>query len=312
MQLLTSYLSGAWSTGAGPKTALVNPATEAALAEVHGGGHDLGAAFAYARGAGSSELAQMTFAQRGALLAALAKAIHGAREELIALAVTNGGNTRGDAKFDLDGGAQTLSHYARIGAKLGTRGLIADGEPVQGGRTERSGGQHAWARRRDLAVHINAFNFPDWGLCEKLSCALVAGMPVIAKPATATALVAHRLAELFAPLLPPGALQVLIGPAGSLLDHLGPGDVVAFTGGTATARMLRTHPVIVEHGVRLNLEADSLNAAVLAPDVELTSEAGALFVIDVVRDMTQKTGQKCTAIRRVLVPSERLAEVGDA
>jgi 3,4-dehydroadipyl-CoA semialdehyde dehydrogenase len=312
MQLLTSYLSGSWSTGSGAKATLVNPATEATLAEVHGGGHDLAGAFGHARGAGARELGALSFAARGALLAGLAKAIHGAREELIALAVANGGNTRGDAKFDVDGGAMTLSHYAELGARLGQTQLLGDGEPVQVGRTARMAGQHVWARRRGVAVHINAFNFPGWGLCEKLACALLAGMPVIAKPATATALVAHRLVELFAPLLPPGALQLLVGPAGSLLDHLGPGDVVAFTGGSATARMLRTHPAIVGHGVRLNLEADSLNAAVLAPDVELSSEAGALFVVDVVRDMTQKTGQKCTAIRRVLVPADRMADVADA
>src|SRR5690606_19494363 len=225
-----------------------------------------------------------------------------AREELIALAVANGGNTRSDAKFDIDGGAVTLSHYAELGAKLGGTSLLADGEPIQVGRTARMGGQHVWARRRGVAVHINAFNSPAWGLCEKLACALLAGMPVIAKPATATALVAHRLAQLCEPLLPKGVLQLLVGPAGTLLDHLTAGDVVAFTGGSATARMLRTHPRIVEHGVRLNVEADSLNAAILGPDVDLSSEAGALFLADVVRDMTQKTGQKCTAIRRVLVP----------
>src|SRR6185295_5416091 len=179
------------------------------------------------------------------------------------------------------------------------------GDAVQVGRTARMGGQHAWARRRGVAVHINAFNFPGWGLCEKLACALLAGMPVIAKPATATALVTHRLVQLFEPLLPPGALQLLVGPAGTLLDHLGPGDVVAFTGGSATARTLRTHPGIVAHSVRLNIEADSLNAAILAPDVALSDETGALFVADVVRDLTQKTGQKCTAIRRVLVPADR-------
>ncbi|HEX3475210.1 MAG TPA: 3,4-dehydroadipyl-CoA semialdehyde dehydrogenase [Kofleriaceae bacterium] len=312
MQLLASYLSGAWSAGAGPTVPLVNPATEAVLAEVHIGGHDLAAAFRYARTTGGGELGALGFAQRGALLGALARALHGAREELIALAVANGGNTRGDAKFDIDGGAATLSHYAELGARLGGARLLADGEPIQVGRTARMGGQHVWARRAGVAVHINAFNFPSWGLCEKLACALLAGMPVIAKPATATALVAHRLVELFAPVLPPGALQLLVGPPGALLDSLGPGDVVAFTGGAATARMLRAHPAVVTHGVRLNLEADSLNAAVLAPDVELTGEAGALFVFDVVRDMTQKTGQKCTAIRRVLVPAERLDEVADA
>ena len=312
MQLLTSYLSGSWSAGSGSKVTLVNPATEVSLAEVHAGGHDLTGAFSYARTTGGKELGQLTFAQRGALLAGLAKAIHGAREELIALAIANGGNTRGDAKFDIDGGAMALSHYAELGAKLGETHLLPDGEPIQVGRTARMSGQHMWVRRRGVAVHINAFNFPGWGLCEKLACALLAGMPVIAKPATATALVAHRMVEMFAPLLPAGALQVLVGPAGWLLDHLGPGDVVAFTGGSATARMLRTHPAIVAHSVRLNVEADSLNAAILAPDVELTSETGALFIADVVRDMTQKAGQKCTAIRRVLVPAARLAEVADA
>lgn len=291
---------------------LVNPATEEVIAEVSTGGHDLAAAFGYAREAGARELAGMTFAQRGALLASLAKAIHGAREELIALAIANGGNTRGDAKFDIDGGAVTLSHYAELGTKLGGTSLLGDGEPIQVGRTARMGGQHVWARRRGVAVHINAFNFPAWGLCEKLACALLAGMPVISKPATATALVAHRLAQLFEPLLPAGVLQLLVGPAGSLLDHLTAGDAVAFTGGSSTARTLRTHPKIIEHGVRLNIEADSLNAAILGPDVDLTSEAGALFLADVVRDMTQKTGQKCTAIRRVLVPDARFAEICDA
>jgi 3,4-dehydroadipyl-CoA semialdehyde dehydrogenase len=312
MQLLASYLHGTWSTGSGSRTPLVNPATEEVLAEVHSGGHDLAAAFAYAREAGARELAGMTFAQRGALLGAVAKAIHGAREELIALAVANGGNTRGDAKFDIDGGAVTLSHYAELGAKLGGTSLLADGEPIQVGRTARMAGQHVWARRRGVAVHINAFNFPAWGLCEKLACAVLAGMPVISKPATATALVAHRLAQLFEPLLPKGVLQLLIGPAGKLLDHCSAGDVIAFTGGSSTARTLRTHPKIIEHGVRLNIEADSLNAAILGPDVELSSEVGALFLADVVRDMTQKTGQKCTAIRRVLVPEARFADVCDA
>src|SRR5687767_8114932 len=155
MQLLASYLSGAWSQGSGSRIALVNPATEATIAEVASAGHDLAAAFAFARETGARELAQLTFAQRGALLAGLAKAIHGAREELIAIAVANGGNTRGDAKFDVDGGAVTISHYAELGTKLGTATLLPDGEPIQVGRTARMGGQHVWARRAGVAVHIN-------------------------------------------------------------------------------------------------------------------------------------------------------------
>ncbi len=309
MKLLASYLSGSWSPGSGSKIALVNPATEAPLAEVASGGHDLAAAFSHARTTGRSELGALTFVQRAELLGALAKATHAAREELIALAVANGGNTRGDAKFDIDGGAVTLSHYAELGATLGEGRILADGESLQIGRTARMAGQHVYTRRSGVAVHINAFNFPGWGLCEKLAPALLAGVPVISKPATATALVAHRMVELFAPLLPPGVLQLLVGPAGTLLDHLAPGDAVAFTGGSATGRTVRSHPRAVECAVHVNVEADSLNAAILGPDVDLSSETGALFVADVVRDMTQKTGQKCTAIRRVLVPADKAADV---
>src|SRR5438105_10598709 len=216
MQLLASYLAGTWSQGSQASSArvpLVNPTTEEVIAEAPGGGHDLPGAFRFAREAGWYELGQMTFAQRGALCGALAKAVSGAREELVALAIANGGNTRSDAKFDIDGAGVTLSHYAELGAKLGNSKLLGDGEPIQVGRTARMGGQHVWARRHGVAVHINAFNFPAWGLCEKLACALLAGMPVITKPATATALVAHRLAQLFEPLLPKGVLQTLIGPA---------------------------------------------------------------------------------------------------
>jgi oxepin-CoA hydrolase/3-oxo-5,6-dehydrosuberyl-CoA semialdehyde dehydrogenase len=304
MQLLASFLGGSWSNGSGPRVSLVNPTTEEVVAEVASGGHDLPGAFRFAREAGWAALGGMTFAQRGALCGALAKAVSAAREELITLAIANGGNTRSDAKFDIDGAGVTLSHYADVGARLGDAKLLGDGEPIQVGRTARMGGQHVWTRRHGVAVHINAFNFPAWGLAEKLACSLVAGMPVIAKPATATALVAHRLAQLFEPLLPPGVLQVLIGPAGELLDQLRPADVVAFTGGSATAALLRSKV----GGARLNVEADSLNAAVLGPDVDLTSETGALFVADVARDITQKTGQKCTAIRRVLVPAGRFAD----
>lgn len=313
MKILGSYLCGAWSTGGAAAGTLVNPATEEVLAEVRGAG-SLGPAVAHARDRGGPALRGLTYAARGQVLAAMAKVIHGAREELIALAVANGGNTRGDAKFDIDGAAGTLAHYAELGARLGERRLLADGEPVQVGRTARMAGQHVWAPRPGVAVFVNAFNFPAWGIAEKAACALLAGMPVIAKPASATALVAHRLAELWveAGCLPEGALQLLCGPAGDLLDHLRGPDVLSFTGSSDTARVLRGHPTVVAESVRVNVEADSLNAAVLGPDVELSSETGQLFLVDVVRDMTQKTGQKCTAIRRVMVPAARADEVCDA
>jgi oxepin-CoA hydrolase/3-oxo-5,6-dehydrosuberyl-CoA semialdehyde dehydrogenase len=310
MKTLGSYLCGAWVTGTGAATTLVNPATEVPVAQVAGGG-DLGGAIAHAREVGGPALRALGFAGRGAALAAMAKVIHGAREELIALAVATSGNTRGDAKFDIDGAAGTLAYYGELGAKLGNVPVLADGEPIQVGRTARLGGQHVWVPRPGVAVHVNAFNFPAWGLAEKAATALLAGMPVVSKPATATASVAHRLVELFveAKALPAGALQLLVGPAGDLLDHLRGPDVLAFTGSSATARALRGHPRVVAESVRVNVEADSLNAAVLGPDVDLASETFALFVADVVRDMTQKTGQKCTAIRRVFVPADRADDV---
>jgi oxepin-CoA hydrolase/3-oxo-5,6-dehydrosuberyl-CoA semialdehyde dehydrogenase len=312
MKTLGSFLAGSWHLGSGKTIPLVNPATEEPIAQVQSDGHPLAAGFAMARGAGASALAALNFGQRAQLLAAMAKAIHGAREELIALAVENGGNTRSDAKFDIDGGSATLAYYAELGATLAGGRILSDGDPVQIGRTARLVGQHVWTTSPGVAVHINAFNFPAWGLAEKAACALLAGMPVIAKPATATAVVAHRLMELFAPLLPAGALQLMVGPPAGLADHLAAGDVVAFTGSSATAQLLRSHPRVVAHSVRLNVEADSLNAAVLAPDIEVGSEAWQLFVGDVARDLTQKTGQKCTAIRRVLVPAARFDEVCDA
>jgi oxepin-CoA hydrolase/3-oxo-5,6-dehydrosuberyl-CoA semialdehyde dehydrogenase len=164
-----------------------------------------------------------------------------------------------------------------------------------------------------VAVHINAFNFPAWGLFEKAAVALLAGMPVLTKPATSSAILAHRAVEILVEgrVLPEGALSLLVGSVGDLLEHVGPQDVVAFTGSSDTGRKIRALPSVIGHSVRVNVEADSLNAAVLGPDPEPGSETWDFFVKDVLRDMTQKAGQKCTAIRRVLVPAAVAARVRD-
>ncbi len=309
--MLKSYLSGSWVQGTAPFSTLVNPSTLETVAECSTTGLDFAKALAFAREKGGHALRAMTFAQRGAMIGKLAKCINDAREELIALAVQNGGNTRGDAKFDIDGAAVTLNHYAELGAKLGEAKLLVDGEGVALGRGAKLFGQHVQVPRHGVAVHVNAFNFPAWGMAEKAAVAWLAGMPVVSKPATSTALVAFRVAELWAAsgALPEGAFSFVAGSPGSLLSHLGGQDVLAFTGSSETAAALRTLKELAKENVHLNVEADSLNAAILGPGAEAGSETLNLFVTDVAREMTQKTGQKCTATRRVFVPAAMLDEV---
>src|SRR3989441_204099 len=310
MKTLRSFVGGRWVEGREPFATLVNPATEEPLARTSSAGIDFGAAVEFGRSQGGPALRELTFAQRGALLGSWSKALHASRDELIALSMENGGNTRGDAKFDIDGAIATLAHYAELGGQLGSLRALRDGDAVQLGRTARYAGLHLWVARDGVAVHINAFNFPAWGTCEKAACALLAGMPILSKPATSTALAAWRAAEIGAGLLPGGAFQFICGSPGDLLDQLGPQDVVAFTGSSQTAGRLREQ--LARRGARLNVEADSLNAAVLGPDVQTGSATWDLFVQDVVRDMTQKTGQKCTAIRRVFVGGDQLASAQEA
>ncbi len=308
---LASYVHGQWFTGKGKAVELVNPATEEPVARTSTEGLDFARAYAHARDVGGPALRALSFAQRGELLRALSRAIHAHRDELIALAIQNGGNTRSDAKFDIDGASGTLAYYADLAPTLGDAPLLEDGEAVQLGRSPRLFGAHVYVPRRGVAVHVNAFNFPAWGLAEKAACALLAGMPVISKPATSTALLAFRMMQVFVEekLLPEGALSFIAGSTGNLLELLGGQDVLAFTGSSWTGATLRGGKAVVGHSVHVNVEADSLNAAVLGPDVEDGSDVLNLFAADVVRDMTQKTGQKCTAIRRVYVPAARVAVV---
>jgi oxepin-CoA hydrolase/3-oxo-5,6-dehydrosuberyl-CoA semialdehyde dehydrogenase len=253
----------------------------------------------------------MTFAQRGEMIRALSRAIHANRDELIGLAVSNGGNTRSDAKFDIDGASLTLAAYADLAPALGEGTVLVDGDDVQLGRSPRLFGRHVFLARHGAAVHVNAFNFPAWGMAEKAAVSLLAGMPVISKPATSTALVAWKLTKILVDTkaLPEGAFQFIAGSTGDLLDHMTGQDVLAFTGSSNTGATLRSGKAVIASSVRVNVEADSLNAAVLGPDVEDGSDLMNLFLADVVRDASQKAGQKCTAIRRVYVPRERLAAV---
>ena len=304
MTRIQSYLCGRFVEGAGEPAVLFNPATEEPLCELAPTA-GLGDAVAFARRAGGPALRALTFAARGALLGRMSKLIYQHRDELLDIGMRSGGNTRGDAKFDVDGASGTLQFYAELGAALGEARALVDGDGVQLGRSPRVYGRHVRVARAGVAVHINAFNFPAWGAMEKAAVALLAGMPVISKPATSTAVLAHRICQILVEgdVLPPGAFQLLLGPVGDLLDHLEGQDVLAFTGSGDTGARLRGDARLVAHNVRVNVEADSLNAAILGADVAAGSDTYNMFLADVARDMTQKAGQKCTAIRRVLVPT---------
>jgi oxepin-CoA hydrolase/3-oxo-5,6-dehydrosuberyl-CoA semialdehyde dehydrogenase len=310
---LQSYLGGKWLTGSGRTSTLHNPTTGEVVAQACTEGLQFAAALAFARDIGGPALRAMTFAERGAMLMTMSKAIHAHRDELLAMATLTCGNTRGDAKFDVDGATSTLAYYSKLGAKLGEARWIVDGDSKQLAANPRYIGQHIKVARRGVAVHINAFNFPAWGFGEKAAVALLAGMPIVVKPATSTAVLTERMFRILvdAGVCPEGVISLVAGSPGDLVDHLGPQDVLAFTGSADTGAWIRSRPAIVEAGVRVNVEADSLNAAVLGPDVERESPCYDLFIRECARDMTQKAGQKCTAIRRIFVPAERVDEVGE-
>jgi 3,4-dehydroadipyl-CoA semialdehyde dehydrogenase len=313
MKTLRSYLNGAWYEATTDFTTLFDPSTEEPVARASSAGADLGAALAYAREQGGPALRALSFAQRGDLLRGLSKALRDHRDELLELSAQETGTTRADGSFDIDGAAGTLAYYGGLARGMGERPLLVDGEGVQMAKTDAFYGRHALVPRPGVAVHVNAFNFPVWGFAEKAACALLAGMPVITKPATATAGVSERAIEILvdSKLLPTGALQLICGGTGDLLDRLGAQDVFAFTGSADTALALRGRRNLLAASTRINVEADSLNAAVLAPGVG-EGPLWELFLRDVVREMTQKSGQKCTAVRRILVPAERFDAVREA
>ena len=308
---LASYLQDRWQCGEGRPSLLYDATTGEACAQVLTSGFDLAAALTHARRVGGPALRKLTFAQRGELLGQLSAALHARRDDLIDTARVNMGTTRGDAKFDIDGATGTLAFYAALGKSMGDKTFMLDGDQIRISRSSRFLGQHVLTPRLGVAVHINAFNFPAWNLCEKLACAILGGMPVLAKPGTATAWTAVRIAEIWVEhkLLPPGVFSLLAGPAGDLLDHVGAQDCIVFTGSGSTARAIRSHKQVLAQNVPVNVEADSLNAAVLGPDVEESSDTFTMFISDVAKEMTQKAGQKCTAVRRIVVPEASQAAV---
>ncbi|MEP7283679.1 MAG: phenylacetic acid degradation bifunctional protein PaaZ, partial [Rubrivivax sp.] len=310
--VLQSHIAGEWVGRTAAQT-LRSAIDGHPVAATHAEALDFGAAVEHARRVGVPALMKTDFQQRAAILKALAKLLIEKKEALYAVSAHTGA-TRADGWVDIEGGSGTLFAYASLGsAELPSGNLVHEGPAMPLGKQGRFAGTHILVPRGGVAVHINAFNFPVWGLLEKFAPSFLAAMPCIAKPATATSYLTEACVRLMldSGLLPEGSLQLVIGGTGDLLDRLDGQDVVTFTGSADTAATLRVRPNLIRHSVPFNAEADSLNCAILAPDVTPDDEEFDLFVKEVAREMTAKAGQKCTAIRRAIVPRRHLDAVAE-
>jgi len=311
---LQSYVAGQWCDGEGEGVTLIDAVTGKPVCEVSSAGLDFAAIARHGREVGSPALRKMTFHDRALALKAMAKHLMSKKEDFYTLSASTGAS-RSDGWIDIEGGIGTVFSFA----SLVTREFPNDVVMVEGDveRLSANGtfvGRHILSPKPGVAVHINAYNFPCWGMLEKIAPSLAAGMPVIVKPATpgsflAEAMVREMIAGEF---FPEGAIQLICGSAGDLLDHLQEQDVVTFTGSASTGHKLRTHPNIVANSIPFTMEADSLNCAILGKTVAEDDEEFGIFIKEVAKEMTTKAGQKCTAIRRVIVPGEKMQVVADA
>ncbi|RJO73821.1 phenylacetic acid degradation bifunctional protein PaaZ [Nocardia panacis] len=313
-RLLQSYVRGGWHTPPDSGTPILGAVDGGEVARISSTGIDFAAALDYARTVGGPALARLTFHERAALLKTLGLALLAQKEEFYAESRRTGATDR-DSGIDIDGGAGTLLSYAsRAKRELPNDTVYLDGAVEPLGKRGTFVGQHLYTSRRGVAVQINAFNFPVWGFLEKLAPAFLAGVPTIVKPASPTAylteLVFRRIIE--SGVLPEGSVQLICGGVGDLLDHLGGQDSLLFTGSAHTAALLRAHPAIVRNSVRMTAEADSLNASILGADLTAEAPEFDLYVRQLVTEMTAKAGQKCTAIRRALVPEALVEPVIEA
>ncbi len=307
LSIVQSLIADRW-VGARQGSPLASAIDGAAIHHTHAEEIDFGEALDFARRTGGTSLLGLDFQQRAARLKALAAYLNERKEALYAVS-RHTGATRSDGWVDIEGGTGTLYAYASMaGNELPSGNLIHEGPAIPLGKKGRFAGTHILVPRGGVAVHINAFNFPVWGLLEKFAPTFIAGMPCIVKPATATSYLTEAMVRMMmeSGLLPAGSLQLVIGPTGDLLDRLESADVVTFTGSADTALKLRSNANLLARSIPFNAEADSLNAALLGPDVTPDDPEFDLFVKEVVREMTAKAGQKCTAIRRAIVPRRHL------
>src|SRR4051794_23779654 len=311
---LKNYAVGEWIEGKGKGSILYNAVNGEEIAVASSEGLDFNAMLHYGRTVGGPALRELTFHQRARILKALAQYLNARKEEFYRVSAWTGA-TKGDSWIDIDGGIGTLFAYASRGRReFPDETFYVDGGPEALSKGGSFVGRHICVPLEGVAVQINAFNFPVWGMLEKLSTSFLAGMPSIVKPATVTCFLTEAVARAIVEsnILPAGSVQLICGSAGDLLDHLTSQDTLAFTGSAATARQLRSTPAILEHNVRFNQEADSLNFSMLGPDAVAGSEEFDLFIKEVAKEMTVKAGQKCTAIRRTLVPASLVDDVARA
>lgn len=310
---LPNYIQGQWLAHEGAGIAQFNAVTGEQIGTCGSEGLDYAAMRTYAIETGGAALRRMTFQERGLMLKKLALHMHGLRKKYYPISSMTGA-TKVDSWIDIDGGIGTLFAYASLRRKFNNAPFYVDGETINLSKEGTFKAQHIMVPKRGVAIHINAFNFPIWGMLEKIAVNLLAGMPAIVKPSEVTSFLTKAFFEdmIASGILPEGALQLVNGSGVGIIDHVTCQDVVTFTGSAHTGRKLKNHPRIIDESVLFNMEADSLNAAVLGPDAVPGTAEFDLFVKEVHREMTVKTGQKCTAIRRILVPENLLEDVQKA
>ncbi|HTI90923.1 MAG TPA: phenylacetic acid degradation bifunctional protein PaaZ [Puia sp.] len=313
MPKLGNYVTGAWITGDGEGQPLYNAFNGDVITHASTKGLDFAAILDYARKTGNPTLRRMTFPERGRMLRALALHLREHLETFYRISYLTGA-TRADSWIDLEGGIGNLFSYASLRRKFPDESFCLDGDGLSLGKAGTFMGQHLLVPKEGVAIHINAFNFPVWGMLEKIAVNLLAGVPAVVKPASVTSFLTEAVMKeiVNSGILPPGALQLICGSAGDILDHVTSQDVVTFTGSATTGQQLKSHPRILSENTPFNMEADSLNCLVLGEDVEPGQPEWDLFIKELRREMTVKAGQKCTAVRRIFVPENKIEDTWKA
>jgi oxepin-CoA hydrolase / 3-oxo-5,6-dehydrosuberyl-CoA semialdehyde dehydrogenase len=310
MQKLQNYAAGKWVEGSGKATTLYNSITGEAIYEADSSGLDFSIMLDYARKVGGPALRKMTFHERGRMLKALAMHLMSKKEDFYKISWATGA-TRIDSWIDIEGGIGNLFAYASLRRQFPDETYYVDGEAAKLSKNGTFIGHHICVPKEGVAIHINAYNFPVWGMLEKIAVNFLAGVPAVVKPATVTSFLTEVVVKeiVKSNILPEGALQLICGSANGILETLTNQDVVTFTGSASTGMKLKAHPRVISESVPFNLEADSLNASVLGPDAKPGTPEFELFVKEVTKEITIKAGQKCTAVRRIIVPSAFVEDV---